>query len=162
LIDESKKGFSGGKAVIGGALLGVVGLAAGFMGKKKALYQCVACGFSHEYDGVAEKNLSNEERLPKGYKNTGLNSVWIDSIRKATPDCVFCGKPQNLYIKQDGSFYSFICAHCFAEFRCSFSFGGKVKAESTQILNCGEVNQNHLSVGSCEASILIKNADMIK
>lgn len=56
LIDTTKKGFSAKSALIGGVLLGGIGLVAGAFGKKKALYQCVKCNFSHEYDGLAEKD----------------------------------------------------------------------------------------------------------
>lgn len=49
-VDESKKGFSVGKAAIGGLLLGPVGLVGGALGKKKATYYCANCGFQHEYD----------------------------------------------------------------------------------------------------------------
>lgn len=56
LIDSTKKGFSGGKALLGGILLGPVGLAAGFLGKKKVTYKCLKCGFSHEYDDAAGKD----------------------------------------------------------------------------------------------------------
>lgn len=51
LIDTTKKGVSGGKALLGGILLGPLGLAAGALGKKKSLYVCSKCNFSHEYDG---------------------------------------------------------------------------------------------------------------
>lgn len=49
-IDQDRKGFSVGKAAVGGVLLGPIGLAAGVLGKKKVLYKCRKCGFSHEYD----------------------------------------------------------------------------------------------------------------
>ena len=49
-VEESKKGFSVGKAAIGGLLLGPVGLVGGALGKKKATYYCANCGFQHEYD----------------------------------------------------------------------------------------------------------------
>ncbi|MDE6276437.1 MAG: hypothetical protein K2M75_07895 [Clostridia bacterium] len=48
-IDEQKKGFSAGKALAGGILLGPIGLVGGLFGKKKALYICTKCGFQHEY-----------------------------------------------------------------------------------------------------------------
>lgn len=160
LIDTTKKGFNAKNAVIGGVLLGGVGLAAGFSGKRKSLYQCVKCGFSHEYDGIADKDT--QKISSGGYKNKGLNAVYIDTIRKVTPDCVFCGKPQDLYIKQDGGGYRFVCGHCNAEFRCEFTFGGKVKGKSTQIFDCGEVNINNLQVGSCDAEVLIKDSSKIK
>ncbi len=160
LIDATKKGFNAKNAVIGGIILGGVGLAAGFSGKIKALYQCTKCGFSHEYDGVADKDVPKDPL--SGYKNKGLSAVYIDTIKRVTPDCVFCGKPQDLYIKQDGGGYRFICGHCNAEFRCEFTFSGKVKSKSTQILNSGNVNTDNLQVGICDAQVLIKNISEIK
>lgn len=50
-VDNSKKGFSVGKAVVGGFLLGPVGLLGGALGKRKTYYYCGNCGFGHEYDG---------------------------------------------------------------------------------------------------------------
>lgn len=50
-IDTQKKGFSVGKAAVGGILLGPVGLLGGALGKKKAFYACGGCGFQHEYNG---------------------------------------------------------------------------------------------------------------
>ncbi|MEG0772681.1 hypothetical protein [Clostridium sp.] len=50
-VDTQKKGFSVGKAAVGGILLGPVGLLGGALGKKKSTYYCGTCGFSHEYNG---------------------------------------------------------------------------------------------------------------
>jgi hypothetical protein len=50
-IDTQNKGFSVGKAAIGGVLLGPVGLVGGALGKKKSTYYCGKCKFSHEYKG---------------------------------------------------------------------------------------------------------------
>lgn len=47
-MGERKGGFSGGKAVAGGVLLGPVGIAAGALGKKKTTYQCSNCGYTIE------------------------------------------------------------------------------------------------------------------
>lgn len=162
LIDTSKKGFNAKNAIIGGVLLGGVGLVAGFSGKKKSTYQCVKCGFCHEYDGLpADKD--RYVHLPfDGYKNSGLNSVYIDFMRRVTPDCRFCGRPQELYVKQDGTAYRFLCSHCHSVFRCEFTFGGKVKGKSVQILDCGEVNENNFSIGSCDPRLLILNESKIK
>lgn len=49
-VDETKKGFSLGKAALGGILLGPVGLLGGVLGKKKVYYCCGKCKFEHEYD----------------------------------------------------------------------------------------------------------------
>ena len=50
-VDTQNKGFSVGKAALGGILLGPVGLIGGAFGKKKSAYYCGECGFSHEYNG---------------------------------------------------------------------------------------------------------------
>lgn len=165
LIDTTKKGFSAGKAIVGGILLGGVGLVAGALGKKKSLYTCTTCKFQHEYDGEAPKEMSSVEKLKEdGYKNTGTNAVWLKTICQATPDCQFCGQTQDLYIKYNfnDSDYSLRCGHCFAEFRCNFSFGGKVLSKSVQIMNCGNINQNGLQSGACDANVLIKDFSKIK
>lgn len=49
-IDTANKGFSVGKAAVGGLLLGPVGLVGGALGKKKESWCCGKCGFQHEYD----------------------------------------------------------------------------------------------------------------
>ncbi len=49
-VDTTKKGFSVGKAVVGGFFLGPIGLLGGALGKKKVWYCCGKCGFQHEYD----------------------------------------------------------------------------------------------------------------
>lgn len=48
-VDQQRKGFSVGKAVVGGVLLGPVGLLGGALGKKKVTMCCGKCGFMHEY-----------------------------------------------------------------------------------------------------------------
>lgn len=48
-VDEQRKGFSVGKAAVGGLLLGPVGLLGGALGKKKVTMCCGNCGFEHEY-----------------------------------------------------------------------------------------------------------------
>ncbi|WP_312652538.1 hypothetical protein [Proteiniclasticum sp.] len=50
-VDAQKKGFSVGKAALGGVLLGPVGLIGGALGKKMENYYCGSCVFSHEYRG---------------------------------------------------------------------------------------------------------------
>ncbi len=49
-VDTQNKGFSLGKAALGGFLLGPVGLLGGALGKKKVWYACGKCGFQHEYN----------------------------------------------------------------------------------------------------------------
>lgn len=49
-VEEGRKGFSVGKAAIGAALVGPVGLVGGALGKKKATYVCPKCGFRQEFD----------------------------------------------------------------------------------------------------------------
>ncbi len=58
IVDRTKKGFSGGKAIAGAAIgaalfgpAGLIGAAAGATGKNKVSYCCGRCGFQHEYDG---------------------------------------------------------------------------------------------------------------
>ena len=48
-VDTSKKGYSVGKAAVGGILLGPVGLLGGALGKKMSTYCCGKCGFQHDY-----------------------------------------------------------------------------------------------------------------
>jgi predicted RNA-binding Zn-ribbon protein involved in translation (DUF1610 family) len=43
-IAANKKGFSGGKALVGGILTGGVGLLAGTIGSKKLIITCLSCG----------------------------------------------------------------------------------------------------------------------
>lgn len=50
-VDKTNKGFSVGKAAVGAAIFGSIGLVGGALGKKKVSYYCGNCGFNHEYDG---------------------------------------------------------------------------------------------------------------
>ena len=165
LIDTTKKGFNAKNAIVGGVLLGAVGLVAGAFGNKKSLYVCKKCNFQHEYDGIAVKNVPHKQATKDdGFTDSGSYKVWIDKLIKATPCCPFCGKPQRLFVKYNfnGGNYSFKCGHCLAEFKCNFSLGGKVKEKSVSIINCGDINQNELQMGSCDASLLIKDTSIIK
>jgi tellurium resistance protein TerD len=44
-ITGGSKGFSAGKALVGGALLGPIGLVGGFFGSKKPVNNCLNCGY---------------------------------------------------------------------------------------------------------------------
>ena len=46
---SERRGFSGGKALVGALIAGPVGLAAGMIGKTKYLFQCTKCGYTKEY-----------------------------------------------------------------------------------------------------------------
>lgn len=47
-IGEHTGGFSGGKAALGYALVGPLGLLAGTKGKKIKVYRCKKCGYTVE------------------------------------------------------------------------------------------------------------------
>lgn len=49
-VDSKNEGFSVGKALAGGILLGPVGLIGGALGKPKVVYCCGNCGFQMTYD----------------------------------------------------------------------------------------------------------------
>ncbi|MBQ4465975.1 MAG: hypothetical protein II916_08455 [Oscillospiraceae bacterium] len=49
-VGTQNKGFSVGKAAVGGLLLGPVGLVGGALGKKQDTYYCGKCGFKNDYD----------------------------------------------------------------------------------------------------------------
>lgn len=50
LVDATNKKFSIGKAFVGAALIGKVGVLAGFFGKGTYCYYCGKCGFKYDYD----------------------------------------------------------------------------------------------------------------
>ncbi|MCL2630708.1 MAG: hypothetical protein FWD49_04210 [Firmicutes bacterium] len=150
-------------AIAGGTLLGGTGLVLGsLLGtrvKNKATYFCKNCGFKHEYDGVATKDSLD------GYKNSGLEEKpLIRVVTFATPNCQFCERTQNLFIKKNkgNSGYSFKCGHCRAEFRFEFTFGGKVKRNTASISYCGNTNINNLQAGICDTVTLIKDLSFVK
>lgn len=59
LIDTAKKGFNAKHAVIGGLLLGGVGLAAGFSGKRKSLFiSAVNAVFLTSMTAILPKKIS--------------------------------------------------------------------------------------------------------
>ena len=115
-------------------MLGGLGLVAGVKGTQKTLYTCTKCGFSHEYEGsIATKDIIADPL--EGYKNKGVNATWIETINKATPNCVFCGEEQNLYVKYQNGLYKFICPHCLAIFELNFTFVFGCSIAVTSFLN---------------------------
>ena len=48
-VDHHNKGFSLGKAAVGGMLLGPVGLLGGALGRKTVTYSCGKCGYTNNY-----------------------------------------------------------------------------------------------------------------
>ena len=49
-VGETNKNFSVGKAAVGAALIGPVGLVGGALGKHTVTYKCGTCGHKHEYN----------------------------------------------------------------------------------------------------------------
>lgn len=160
LISIKRKNFNLKNAVIGTVFLGDAGFFAGLSGKQIYKYKCSQCGFSHKYGHLSNKD--SQSSLLKGYKNKGFGSAYIDILTRATPNCVFCNKPQKLYIKQDGGAFRFLCPFCYSEFKCEFSFTGQVKAKTVHIIDCGTINKDNLNVGPCDPSLLIHNKTIIK
>ncbi len=66
-IVANKKGFSVGKAAVGGILLGGVGLLAGAIGNNNIVITCLKCGktFSPNDTAKMEENKKNAEKLER-------------------------------------------------------------------------------------------------
>ena len=66
-ISANKKGFSGGKALIGGLLMGPIGLAVGALGRNKIKVTCLNCAATWDpgegKSETIEKNLSYEDHF---------------------------------------------------------------------------------------------------
>ena len=88
---NSKKAFK--IVAIVYAVLLVIGIAvAVIFGPKLDINFSGGTKISYSYTGdIAEKDKF-VEFPPKGYTNKGLNAAFIDTIRRVTPECVFCGK----------------------------------------------------------------------
>lgn len=67
-IIANKKGFSGGKALVGGLLTGGVGLLAGTIGSSKMIITCLQCGYKYnagDYKTEKYKFQQDRERAKK-------------------------------------------------------------------------------------------------
>jgi predicted RNA-binding Zn-ribbon protein involved in translation (DUF1610 family) len=88
-ITANKKGFSGGKALVGGVLTGGVGLLAGTIGSKKIIITCLSCGYEFK-PGESNKPVSKtvkmsfKERVNEQYeiKNSNSKSQKVKSEKK--------------------------------------------------------------------------------
>jgi rubredoxin len=77
-LTANKKGFSGGKAVIGGLLTGGIGLTAGFIGSNKIQITCINCGHMFKPgQGISENELTDEEILSSNSSNQGCMYTMI-------------------------------------------------------------------------------------
>ena len=72
--DTAHQTFSGGKAVAGAVALGVVGAAAGFIGKEKKGYRCASCGqfMSVPMDFMTESKINSAIRDAESGRSTYL------------------------------------------------------------------------------------------
>jgi TM2 domain-containing membrane protein YozV len=72
-ITANQKGFSGGKALVGGILTGGVGLLAGTIGSKKIKITCLSCGHTfnpgEDLDSVELKKIKQSEITENGKNN---------------------------------------------------------------------------------------------
>ncbi len=67
--------------------------------------------------------------------------IWAKLFAEHTPNCQFCGEPQDLtigYLFHEMK-YLLRCKHCQAEFKCDFTFGGKMKEWTAEIVHCGNL-----------------------
>jgi len=70
-LTSDKKGFSAGKAIVGGLLVGPLGLAGGLLGSKKLVIYCVACG--HKFKpGEQVTRKPTEKEKEQDEKNFNL------------------------------------------------------------------------------------------
>lgn len=77
-VDESNKGFSIGKAAVGGALIGPIGLLGGALGKKTATYYCQNCGFRNDYKAGEQQKAPSFTFVEEEYATpdvAGINTV---------------------------------------------------------------------------------------
>ena len=72
-LTAGQKGFGLGKAAVGGIALGPVGLLGGFVGSKKVMITCLACGDTWEAGGPKPHKMS------KGQEHF-IMWMWLASI----------------------------------------------------------------------------------
>lgn len=102
-LTANKKGFSGGKALVGGVLTGGVGLLAGTIGSNKITITCLACG--KQFKPGEGRNISSPELKPSkvfvsskitGEVNRIVCSVCYTQNFTNHKYCKHCGKELSL------------------------------------------------------------------
>jgi len=85
-LHSEQKGFSGGKALVGGLLTGGIGLLAGTIGSKEVAITCLNCG--HQFKpGDQLKSRPINEKLPEGVNVHKFGIEESFGIK-----CSYCGK----------------------------------------------------------------------
>ena len=82
-LTANAKGFSAGKAIVGGVLTGGVGLLAGFHGKGKVIITCLACGNKFK---PGEGNVTaprTQEQIEASLPDEILNIAKTEGFNKA-------------------------------------------------------------------------------
>lgn len=74
-VTANQKGFSGGKALVGGILTGGVGLLAGTIGSKKIIITCLSCG--NEFKPGVSNSISKPFGRNDGVKQQYSKGTWV-------------------------------------------------------------------------------------
>lgn len=113
-LTSNKKGFSLGKAVVGGVLTGGVGLIAGTMGSNKIKITCLACGKTFKPgDGKVVKILTAEEQKEADNKSDherqmAKENARVSAVKKEVIEFSkqSLNKAATYYMEQEGCSYS--------------------------------------------------------
>jgi hypothetical protein len=106
-LTANKKGFSGGKALVGGVLTGGVGLLAGTIGSKNIIITCLACGKQFKPgEGKAitkpilsDNNLINESSQTEKYDETDYQIIHLIKAKGKLAATKYCKETKNLGLK---------------------------------------------------------------